>query len=197
MRLAFIKFLLFSSLITQSACSAFDHQSEIRRLAEFNRIHVRGLAEVFLIQSEFESIEVKVSGMPVSDVLTWIEDDTLFINTQGSHRGESVKVYVNYDNLSEIKTAGSAEITGENTLKTEHLAVTTSDSGDIKHLDTLSTTLTVNITGNGNASLNVDDLSVTMKNAGDLSISSLAKNQNIRSYGSSGSLNNSKLNHAK
>ncbi len=190
-----IKSLLLSFIIILPACSVFESQTEEREIEQFSALEVSGLVEVFITQSNGQKLRVEVSGIPITDVITIVENGTLMITTRGIHRGESVQVYLNYQKLERIKTSGSAELTGTNTLNANQLLVTTSGSGDIKELSIKANTLSVSINGAGNADLDVDvqKLNIEMNDAGDLSIKGIAKEQNIRSNSSRGSLNNARL----
>lgn len=189
--------LLAVLALQQTSCSVFASHTEEREVSQFKSIDISGLAEVFITNAKTQGIVVKVSGMPISDVITRVDEDTLVVSTNGSHSGESVKVYVNYVQLNSIHITGSAEVTGTNTLVADDLLLTTGDSGDIKNLDIKADHLTVRINDSGNADLNVDvfTLDALMNDAGDLSIQGKAKTQNIRSNRSRGTLNNANLNY--
>ncbi|WP_019028535.1 GIN domain-containing protein [Colwellia piezophila] len=195
----FIKALLLSLALLQTACSVFESQTESREVARFTALAVSGLAEVIITQGEQQALLVKVSGMPISDVVTTVENETLLITTKGFHRGESVQVFVNYNQLYSISTSGSAELTGTNTLNTKEMLITTNGAGDIKSLAIKADTLTVSINGAGNANLDVDveSIDIEMNDAGDLKVQGIAKRQNIRSNGSHGTLTNADLTYSK
>ena len=73
--------------------------------------------------------------------------------------------------------------------------VSTHGAGDIKFLEVKARRLDVSINNAGNAVLVVDVemLTIEMRNAGDLKISGIAGRQSLRSFGSRGSLNNGSL----
>jgi hypothetical protein len=193
------KSIVLSFVLLQAACSVFSSQTELRELDKFSALEVSGLAEVIITQADTQKIEVRVSGMPITDVITKVENDILVITTKGFHRGESVKVFVNYNQLNSISVSGSAEVTGTNILNTQQMIVTTNRAGDIKDLVIKADNLIVNINGAGNANLSVEveDVSIEMNDAGDLKIRGIAKNQKIVSNGSRGTLSNANLAHSK
>jgi hypothetical protein len=194
-----IKSIAVSLALLQTACSVFEHQTESREVGEFTSLKVSGLAEVIITQGSEQKLVVKVSGMPITDVVTKVENETLIITTKGFHRGESVQVFVHYNQLNSISTSGSAELTGTNILNTQHMILTTNGAGDIKDLAIKADTLTVSINDSGNAHLDVEvnDIEIEMNDAGDLSIQGVTKRQNIRSNGSRGTLSNSNLAYLK
>lgn len=194
-----IKSIVLSLALIRTACSVFASQTEFREVGKFTALEISGLAEVIITQASNQKLEVKVSGMPITDVITEIENETLFITTKGSHRGESVQVFVHYHQLNSISTSGSAELTGTNTLNTQQMLVTTNGAGDIKDLAIKADKLTVSINGAGNANLDVEveSIAMEMNDAGDLSIQGVAKQQHIVSNGSHGTLSNSNLVYSK
>lgn len=190
-----IKLILLSFVLLQTACSVFASQTESREVEKFTALKISGLAEVIITQANEQKLVVKVSGMPITDVVTTVENETLTITTKGFHRGESVQVFVNYSQLNSISTSGSAELTSTNTLNTQHMSITTNGAGDIKDLTIKADTLKVSINDSGNAHLDVDvnDIEIEMNDAGDLSIQGVTKRQNIRSNASRGTLSNGNL----
>jgi hypothetical protein len=190
---------ILSLALSLISCTVIGSETETRDVDTFSKLKASGLAEVFITQAQEQQVKVVVSGMPVSDVLTYVEGDTLVVTTQGFHSGESVEVYVNYLQLNSIMTAGSAELTGTNQLIGEQLNVTTSGAGDIKDLDIKVDKLMVSINGAGNADLdvNVQMVEIVMNGAGDLDIQGVARKQSIKSNSSRGTLNNSNLDYSE
>jgi len=190
-----IKSIVLSFVLIQTACSVFVSETESREVGKFTALRISGLAEVIITQASEQKLVVKVSGMPITDVVTTVENETLIITTKGFHRGESVQVFVNYNQLNSISTAGSAELIGMNTLNTSHMKIITNGAGDIKDLTIKADTLTVSINDSGNAKLSVEvnDIEIEMNDAGDLSIQGTAKRQHIISNGSRGTLSNANL----
>ena len=195
----FVRLVFLPLVIILSSCFAVGSEIEDREVSAFSAIEVSGLAEVFITQSNSESVKVKVSGMPITDVITRVDNGKLIVTTKGFHSGESVKVYVNYLQLESIQTDGAAELRGTNTLNAEELTISTSGAGDIKELDIIASKLDVNINGAGNADLTVevDVVNIIMKGAGDLDISGIARTQNVRSHNSIGSLDNGGLDYSE
>ena len=190
-----IQSIVLSLVLIQTACSVFESQTESREVEKFTALKISGLAEVIITQANEQKLVVQVSGMPIADVVTTVENETLIITTKGFHRGESVQVFVHYNQLNSISTSGSAELTSTNTLNTQHMNITTNGAGDIKDLTIKADTLKVSINDSGNAHLDVDvnDIEIEMNDAGDLSIQGVTKRQNIRSNASRGTLSNGNL----
>lgn len=191
--------IILSSALLQGACSAFLSQTEFREVEKFTALEISGLAEVIITQASEQKVEIIVSAMPITDVVTKVENETLIITTKGVHRGESVQVFVNYNQLNSISTSGSAELTGTNTLNTQQMFVTTNSAGDIEDLTIKADKLTVSINGNSNANLDVevDSIDIQMNDAGDLNIQGIAKSQQLISNSSRGTLSNTNLAYSK
>ena len=68
----FIKLLFLSLVLMLSACSVFESQSESREVGTFDKLEISGLAEVIITQADQQALMVKVSGMPITDVITTI-----------------------------------------------------------------------------------------------------------------------------
>jgi hypothetical protein len=190
-----IKSIVLFLAVIQTACSVFVSQTEFREVEKFTALEVSGLVEVIITQASKQTLEIKVSGMPITDVVTKVENETLIITTKGFHSGESVKVFVNYNHLNSISTSGSAELTGTNIVNTQQMSVTTNGAGDIKNLAIKADALTVSINGSGNANLDVEveSIDIEMNDAGDLTIQGISKQQHIVSNGSRGTLSNADL----
>ncbi|MBQ4810874.1 DUF2807 domain-containing protein [Pseudoalteromonas luteoviolacea] len=188
-----IVLILFTTIL--SGCTNFACQQEIREVKDFDSIMVGGLADVFISQSDHQQVKVFARGMPITDVITHIENGTLTVTTQGYHSGESVKVYVTYKKLKSIKTSGSATLTGENQLVADQISIVTTGAGDITSLSLTAKQLSVQIndTANANLVVQVENSNIEMNDAGDLDIRGVAYQQQLRSNGSRGTLNNSKL----
>jgi|GEM_PF-6142672 len=169
-------FPLFLALfLTFSHTSKSESFEEIRKISAFTKIEAGGLINIELIKGDKHQIKIWAKGIPLSDILTKNTQDTFVVTTQGSHRGEKIRIQVTYVELEEIKTSGAAIITASNAI--------TSD------------TLNIFIAGNGDANLNLDvrNLNVDMRGNGNLTLKGRAKNQNIKSHGGGGSLNNNQL----
>lgn len=186
-------------MLTQATCSAFVSQTESREVRKFTGLEISGLAEVIITQASKQKLMIKVSGISIKDVITQVENETLIITTKSFHRGESVLVFVNYNQLNSMNTSGSTELTGTNTLFTKPMIVTTNVAENIKDLAIKADKLTVSITGSDNTNLNVEVENIIMKinDFGDLSVQGMAEQQHISSNGSRVTLSNPDLAYSK
>jgi hypothetical protein len=169
---------LFSamSLIAQQPAAAPDPVAiEVVSVKGFSSLHISGLAQVYLQQAGSEGARIEVKGMPVDDVLVFVQDSVLNVRTKGEHNGESVKVYVNCISLNTIVVAGASILKTVNTFK-----------GD---------DVTVHVTDHGDATMDVDlnNLTVKLKQGGNLKVTGKTKTRSIDSIGERGSLDEREL----
>jgi hypothetical protein len=166
-------------LLSETGLSQTHHNTAVveeeRNVSAFHSLEASGLAEVFLAKGQKETVSIKVSGMPVEDLIVEVQDNVLKVRTKGSHNGENVKVYVTYCDLKSIAVSGASTLQGDNTIEAKALNVTVGDAG--------SATIDVD----------VSELTIAMHDAGDLNISGKADNQKILSLGDQGTLNNDRL----
>lgn len=149
--------------------------TETRQISGFHSLQVSGLAEVYLREGQASDVKLVVSGMPMADVVVTTADSVLNICTRGSHNGESVKAYVNYVTLRSVAVADAAILSGESIIKTDRLSISVFDAGDA--------TLAVD----------VNNLTVALEEAGNLTITGKANEQEIRSVGVDGTLDDKGL----
>jgi hypothetical protein len=142
-----IKSIILSLALIQTDCSTFVSQTESREVGKLTALEISGLTEIIITQASKQKLIIKLSGIPITDVVTKIENETLMITTKGFHRGESVQVFVNYNQLNRISTSGSAELTITDTLNTQQMLVTTNGDRDIKDLVIKADKLRVSLNG--------------------------------------------------
>jgi hypothetical protein len=150
-------------------------REEERPITKFHSIYVGGLAKVHLVSGSTEKVNVKITGIPSEDVIVNVQGGILKVTTTGSHSGETVDVYVTYNTLRSIQMADAAVLATESNIKTDKLSVT--------------------LTGRASASLAVDvnELTVEMKDAADLNIRGKTEKFNVASAASKGTLNKEHL----
>lgn len=184
MKIKFLKLFAIQLALTlfiagNASCQETVHKGkpteEDRPISEFHTLHVSGMAEVYISRGETKEFKVIVSGMPAEDVITNNEGGVLTVTTKGNHSGESVKVYVSSPTLQSIEVSGAAKLYTSDVLKGEKLKILVSDAATAV------------------LEVDVESLEIVMKGAGDLKVTGEAVHQQIRSYNSKGSLDNSGL----
>ncbi|MFQ3244392.1 MAG: hypothetical protein ACI9SP_001020 [Arenicella sp.] len=162
--------------ISNAACAVNPFATkENREIEPFTKIVVGGLVNVEIKQGEQEGIEISAFGIAMQDIVTSVDNDTLTMLTKGNHRGESISIEVTYRDLRAVKTSGAATIKTEGPIMTKLFKVEISDAGD------------------ASLELDVAELTIEMRDNGNLTLSGRSGVQNIKSYGGGGRLNNSRL----
>lgn len=162
--------------ISNAACAVNPFATKKNREIEpFTKIVVGGLVNVEIKQGEQEGIEISAFGIAMQDIVTSVDNDTLTMLTKGNHRGESISIEVTYRDLWAVKTSGAATIKTEGPIMTKLFKVEISDAGD------------------ASLELDVAELTIEMRDNGNLTLSGRSGVQNIKSYGGGGRLNNSRL----
>jgi hypothetical protein len=201
MKNSFISKLTLSLIVTTfglcqfAQAALFPLDEETREIGEFHAVDAGGLVEVYLQPGDETSVRVRVRRIDFDEVITRVEDGVLVVSTVGNHRGETVRVHVTYTQLDGVHVRGAAEIHAEGVLEADTVEVSTHGAGDIKSLAVKADRLDISINNAGNADIEVDtdSLFVEMHDAGDLRITGVTNRQNVRSFGSRGSLNNGRL----
>jgi hypothetical protein len=123
------KLLSLSLLIAGFSINAQDVQK--RDVTTFNKIHLSGATDVVYTNSDTLKVEVKTIAKQFDNLITKIENGTLFIYTKGNIYSPIV-VNVSSNNLNAIEVSGASSIKSSTPLKKDSLSVTISGSSDAK-----------------------------------------------------------------
>lgn len=158
------KLLSLSLLIAGFSINAQDTQK--RDVTTFNKIQVYGATNVIYSNSDTLKLEVNTTSKQFDNVITKVENGTLFISTKGNLYS-AVKVNVSNNRLNAIELQGASGFKSTSTLKSDSLSVTISGSSDAK--------------------LNVENdyTKVTQSGASDLTLSGTTNNFNAQVSGAS------------
>jgi len=124
-------------LLVMGGCSVHaQSDSEDRPVAPFSRLEVQDGIDVYLTQSNEESLRVEVEGFNLDDIVAEVEGDTLTLTNEGRSGLEFVdsrraKVYLDFVQLSAIEASSGSDIRGENELRLEELSVRASGGSDV------------------------------------------------------------------
>ncbi len=177
-------FLLFALILTlgmyaqETTISKVPVNKEMK-LPTFHAIEVSGLAQVYIKQGAEPNVVLEVAGMPIEEVKCKVENGVLSISTPINYSGESVKIYVAYDQVNAIVVKDAAELFSENTIRTATLQITVQDRS------------------NAVLELDVNQLDLWMKDSADLRLSGTARKQNIFSRNENGTFTNRSLSAAE
>lgn len=185
-------FLIAGTLILNFSGKVLAQQytEESRVVTDFSAIEVGGIAVVNLQQGVEESIDIRASGIPISDIRTEIVGSVLHIYTVGRHNGEDIEINITFDDLNLISVDGAAEVYFTGEVESENFQIFTQGAGEIEGLSIDADTVFVSINDAGNADIQVDTdlLRIQMRDAGDLRVSGVTNQREIEELSSNGTL---------
>jgi len=144
-------------------------------LSDFTSIEVYGLAQVYLQKGLSPKADLEVSGMPMSKVSVVVENEILKISTPGNYNGESVKIYITYQEVNKLSVSDATEIYSKGPIETSKL--------EINSLDASKAVLEIDVV----------HVKIQMKDNANLILTGTTKEQSILSKSTSGTFDNSGL----
>ncbi|WP_372753183.1 head GIN domain-containing protein [Mariniflexile sp.] len=98
----------------------------------FNTIKTAEGLDVYLTQSEFESISVEADENLQELIITEVTDGVLHIHTKNNiGTYNSKKVLVNFKNIDAIEASSGSDVYSTNTISAEHLKLKTTSGSDM------------------------------------------------------------------
>jgi hypothetical protein len=166
--------VMFCTLITFAQKQfVVDPNAEMRTInGSFNKIIVSNAIDLYLSQSDNESLAVSASEDKYKDYIkTVVENNVLKIYADGDRnwfgKGRKFKVYVSFKNLQELEASGASDVVIAGTLKSDQLKLNLSGASDL------------------NGRIETGSLEVECSGASDITISGHATDVKIRSSGAS------------
>lgn len=99
----------------------------------FNQIEVSRGIDVYLTQSDNESIEVEADENLQEIIITEVKNNVLEIYAdENISHSTSKKVYVNFKSLSRISSSSGSDVISTNTITATHLDLSTSSGSDME-----------------------------------------------------------------
>ncbi|MBS1496349.1 MAG: DUF2807 domain-containing protein [Bacteroidetes bacterium] len=149
-----------------------DENAEMRTVnGSFTKIRVSGAIDVFLSQSETQSIAISASEDKFKNgIKTEVENNVLNIYYDGEknwRNNKKLKVYVSFKMLDELQATGASDILVAGTLTASDLQVNLSGASDFK------------------GDVKVNTLSLKLNGASDVTLTGTASNVDIQSSGAS------------
>jgi len=141
-----------------------------RDAGNFSGLRVSSGIDVYLKQTDDESIVVEADENLHEYIQTEIRDGILNVYTEANIReAEMKRVYVTMRDINSLKTTSAGDIIGETPVKTEKLELSATSAGDIK-LEVYAKEIEAHISSSGDVTLTgeVDILDATLSSAGDL-----------------------------
>lgn len=103
---------------------------QLRELPSFNSIIVGGAFEVYLTQGEPQRVEVETNADFIGNIITRVDENILSITSKGLKNVSELNIYITVPEIESIEISGAAELHGENTLKSGHLAIMSSGASE-------------------------------------------------------------------
>ncbi len=141
-----------------------------RQAGRFDGLRVSSGIDIYLKQTDNESIAVETDENLQEYIKTEIKDGILNVYTDANIReAEMKRVYVTMKDISSLKTSSAGDIIGETPVKTGNLKLSASSAGDIK-LEVYADRIDADISSSGEMTLSgkTDVLDVSLSSAGDL-----------------------------
>lgn len=121
--------------------------------SSFNSIKVSRGLDLYLTQSETESITVEADENLHELITTTIENNELIISaTDNIGRSNSKKILVNFKNLNSIKTTSGSDVFSTNTIQVEDLELISTSGSDME-LSINATSISCEATSGGEIEL--------------------------------------------
>lgn len=169
-------------LLATGACSAFGQPaSEDRPVGAFSRLGAHAGVDVYLTQSDTESLRIEVEGFELDDVISEVVGDELVLRYDGPRQRSGfferhrITAYVNFVQLTAIEASGGSDIEGRNEMRLERLTVDASGGSDVE-LDVQAERLEFSLSGGSDLGARGSTRSLVVRASGgsDVSARSLA-----------------------
>jgi len=141
-----------------------------REAGKFTGLKVSSGIDVYLQQSDNESIAVEADENLHEYIETEIRDGILNVYTEANIReAEMKRVYVTMKEIRSLKTSSAGDIIGETPVKTDKIELSASSAGNIK-LEVYAKEIEADISSSGDVTLSgeADILDASLSSAGDL-----------------------------
>lgn len=135
---------------------AFAQKKETRNVATFKKIGFGGSGKLYLKQGSPQKVELEGKQETLDKYETIVEGERLSIrpkerwNNWNWRDEDELVVYITVENITGLSVAGSGDIIGQTTIKTDELDLKVSGSGSLKIEASVSGDLEGDVSGSGN-----------------------------------------------
>ncbi|MFA6572062.1 MAG: head GIN domain-containing protein, partial [Bacteroidota bacterium] len=150
-----------------------------RELTGFSGIVFRGSGNVFVTQSDVESVRIIADDNILKCIKTYIRDNRLVITTKRPVCPSKFDVYVSLKNINSLILEGSGNISADKPIKTDLLKLEMNGSGNIKLFSIETNILKSEINGSGDISLagTANECKAEINGSGNLNFLNLSINR--------------------
>ncbi|MBE0661991.1 MAG: DUF2807 domain-containing protein [Bacteroidales bacterium] len=149
--------------------------SETREVSSFDAIEISGAFHVYLIQGNNESLVIEADDNLLQYIESGVRGGRLYIEPRAfSFRNPTLKAYITFRDLDEIRASGAVKITGETSLEFGRLLISTSGASDID-LELYGERLELKVSGAGKTHIDgeVEKTIIRLSGASKLNAESL------------------------
>ena len=161
-----ITFLFFTVVLNSTdSRSQTNTIKETRTISSFTEIEINTASNVFLKQSENESITLEGNTNLVSNIKTYVEDGRLIIENKEKNKSEknaSLNIYINFKDLTKLVNNSVGNVKSEN------------------RLNLSSFNLENNSVGNLDIDINCNNLNAEINSVGNVTFTGNVKKANIQ-----------------
>jgi hypothetical protein len=122
--------LITLALVTLGLQNIKAQVTQTREINPFTKIQASGAVKVIYTHSDTLGIKVKGEENEIGFVKTNVDDNTLYISTNGSFK-ESIKVYVSHNGLKDLSMSGAVNFESRNTLKANEFNISLSGASNV------------------------------------------------------------------
>jgi hypothetical protein len=166
---------------TKAFKSATQIVSKSRFLKGFEKIEISGSPNVYYTQADSFSVEVRCSEEGQENILTDVNDGTLFIRNRGKmgvlnvviHDEDQAEIYVTSPDLVGVRLNGSGDFSSEKRVDTDAMEIMLRGSGDIGFKDLICDDCHVDLVGSGNIDMNrleAKEVAASLIGSGDINL---------------------------
>ncbi len=182
--------LLMTVVVMPTSCirqvstfDAGDNQAVLRSrfLNNFEKIEISGSPNVYYTQADSFSVKVKCSEKGQENILTEVNDGTLFIRNRGKmgvlnvviHDEDHAEIYVTSPDLVGVRLNGSGDFSSEKRVDSDVMEIMLRGSGDIGFKDLICDNCHVDLIGSGNIDINrleAKEMVASLIGSGDINL---------------------------
>lgn len=167
------------------------HDSKNRTLPKFSSVKLAISANVYLTQSNTQSLKIEASDKLTELIETVVKNGQLTIkwSKNNVHHSEKIKIYISMKEVTGLAISGSGDIIADNKINTDKIDLAISGSGNISLQNLNANDIKSKISGSADIKIagtqTASRLSIAISGSGDVKASGLlVKNVKIKISGS-------------
>jgi len=139
--------------------AVFAQNKEKREVDDFNQIHLRTSANIYLTQGSEISVELVGDEETLEDIETRVRNSRLVIELANSNswfnwgNKDRIDIYITIKEIEDLSVSGSGKLVSENDLTANNLSLNVSGSGKIE-ISVDAEDMDISISGSGRIEVN-------------------------------------------